>query len=98
MRTKYISTWHSGRHGKRGIAFTFLTQNIAWLGDTYFNPSTGKAEGGGYLRVPCHPDLDSELQDSQDYIERLCLKTYMYTVLCYLYVIKYVNVIYVHYI
>ena len=36
-----------------------------------FNPSTWEAEVGG---IPGQPDLQNEVQDIQDYIERPCLK------------------------
>jgi hypothetical protein len=39
-----------------------------------FNPSTGKAEAGGSLRIQGQPDLQTEFQDSQGYKLRPWLK------------------------
>jgi hypothetical protein len=40
-----------------------------------FNPSTQKAEAGGFLRsVLGHPGLQSDFQDSQSYTEKPCLE------------------------
>lgn len=40
-----------------------------------FSPSTQEAELGGDLcKFQDQPDLQSKLQDSEDYIERPCLK------------------------
>jgi hypothetical protein len=36
-----------------------------------FNPSTGKAEAGGFLS---QPGLQSKFQESQGYTEKPCLK------------------------
>jgi hypothetical protein len=38
-----------------------------------FNPSTWEAEAGGFL-IQGQPGLQSELQDSQGYTEKPCLK------------------------
>jgi hypothetical protein len=39
-----------------------------------FNLSTLKAEAGRSLRVQGQPDLQSEFQDIQNYVDRSCLK------------------------
>ena len=38
-----------------------------------FNPSTRKAEAGGFLLVRGQPGLQSEFQDSRGYTEKPCL-------------------------
>ena len=39
-----------------------------------FNPNTYEAEVGGFLWVRGQPGLHSKFQNSQDYIEKPCLK------------------------
>jgi hypothetical protein len=39
-----------------------------------FNPSTLEPEAGGFLSSRGQPGLQSELQDSQGYTEKPCLK------------------------
>ena len=51
----------------------FCTRGWA-LGHTPFDPSTLEAEAVGSLWVQGQPGLHGELQASQSYIERLCLK------------------------
>lgn len=44
-----------------------------------FNINTQKTEAVRSLCVWSQPDLQSEYQDSQDYTEKLCLKTFLRT-------------------
>jgi hypothetical protein len=53
----------------RLLKYVFLSRAVV---EHTFNPSTWEAEAGGFLS--CQPGLQSEFQDSQDYIEKPVLK------------------------